>query len=47
MHGLQACLFQYITVVAFHIYAQVGEDAAKKGVWMMMENNRKSMELCF
>ena len=22
MHGLQACLFKYITVAAFHIYAQ-------------------------
>ena len=30
MHGLQTCLFKYITVTAFHIYAQHGEDAAKK-----------------
>ena len=22
MHGLQACLFKFITVAAFHIYAQ-------------------------
>ena len=22
MHGLQACLFKYITVAAFHIYAE-------------------------
>ena len=34
MHGLQACLFKYITVAAFHIYAQRdeemrNEDAAK------------------
>ena len=31
MHGLQACLFNYITVAAFHIYAQHSEDAAKRG----------------
>ena len=31
MHGLQACLFKYITVTAFHVYAQRGEDAAKRG----------------
>ena len=30
MHGLQTCLFKYITVAAFHIYAQSGEDAAKR-----------------
>ena len=29
MHGLQACLFEYITIAAFHIYAQHGEDAVK------------------
>ena len=23
MHGLQACLFKYITVAAFHIYVQL------------------------
>ena len=34
MHGLQACLFKYITVGAFHIYAQRGEDVAKRGGWM-------------
>ena len=33
MHGLQACLFKYITVAAFRIYAQRGEDAAKSGGW--------------
>ena len=32
MHGLQACLFKYITVAAFSIYALHGEDAAKRGV---------------
>ena len=31
MHGLQACLFRYITVAAFQIYAKCGEDAAKRG----------------
>ena len=31
MHdGLQVCLFKYITVAAFCIYAQHGEDAAKR-----------------
>ena len=30
MHGLQTCLFKYITVAAFPIYAQCGEDAAKR-----------------
>ena len=29
MHGIQACLFKYSTVAAFHIYAQRGEDASK------------------
>ena len=33
MHGLQACLFKYIIVAAFHIYAQHGEDAARNGGW--------------
>ena len=31
MHGVQTCLFKYITVAAFHIYAQHGEDGAIKG----------------
>ena len=31
MHGLQACLFKYITVTAIRIYAQRGEDDAKRG----------------
>ena len=26
MHGLQACLFKYITVAAFPIYTQQGEE---------------------
>ena len=29
MHGLQACLLKYMTVAAFRIYAQHGEDALK------------------
>ena len=33
MHGLQACLFKYITVAAFCIYAQFGEDAPKRVGW--------------
>ena len=33
MHGLQACLFKYITVAAFHIYALHGEDSAKGVGW--------------
>ena len=32
MHGLQACLFKYIIVAAFGIYAQCGEDATKREV---------------
>ena len=31
MYGLQACLLKYFTVAAFSIYAQRGEDAAKRG----------------
>ena len=33
MHGLQACLFKYITVAAIRTYAQPGGDAAKRGGW--------------
>ena len=33
MLGLQACLFKYISVAAFRIYAQRCEDAAKRGGW--------------
>ena len=32
MHGLQACLFNYITVAAFCIYSEGSEDAAKRKV---------------
>ena len=39
MHGLQACLFKYITVGALKIYAECGEDAAKKGGWNSHGNN--------
>ena len=31
MHGLQACLFKYITIATFRIYAQRGEDMPLKG----------------
>ena len=58
MHGLQACLFKYITVAAFCIYALRGEDVAKRGGWrlcikvmeitsLIMENHGKIMELCY
>ena len=54
MHGLQACLFKYITVAAFHIYAQCGEDAAKRRGWNSHGNyivdhgkSCKIMVLCF
>ena len=33
IHGLQACLFKYITVAAFSVYALHGEDAVKRGGW--------------
>ena len=35
MHGLQACLFKYITVTAFNIHALRGEDATKGGGWRL------------
>ena len=58
MHGLQACLFKYITVGALHIYAQCGEDAAKgedgghalnsHGNYIVDHGKLwKTMELCF
>ena len=31
MHSLQACLFKYITVSAFRVYALHGEDDSKRG----------------
>ena len=31
IHGLQACLFKYITVAAFHIYLGVVKMPAKRG----------------
>ena len=30
MHCLQACLFKYITVAVFRIYAQRGDDDTKR-----------------
>ena len=59
MYCLQACLINYITVTAFRIYSQRGEDAAKRGDWrpciksvmeitlLIVENHGKTMELCF
>ena len=42
MHGLQACLFKYITVAAFHIYALCGDDAAKRGGWSCASNSHEN-----
>ena len=59
MHCLQACLFEYITVAAFRIYALRGEDEVVNGrleavhkifmeiTSLIMENHGKIMELCF
>ena len=55
MNGLQACLFKYITVAAFRIYAQRGDDGSKRGGWRLALNSHgnyivdhgKIMELCF
>ena len=55
MHGLEACIFEYITVAAFRVYAQCGEDFTKRGGWkpckiieitlLIIENHGKIMEL--
>ena len=55
MHALSRSM--HITVAAFRIYAQHGEDVAKRGGWkpckimeitlLIMENHEKIMELCF
>ena len=34
-HLLNLLCIVYITVAAFHIYAQYGEDAAKRGGWRL------------
>ena len=55
MHGLQACLFRYITVAAFHIYAQRVKMPLKGEVGgpalynhgNYIDNYGKIMELCF
>ena len=55
VHGLQTCLFKYITVAVFHIYAVLGEDVAKGEVGGGALNSHgkyivehgKIMELCF
>ena len=55
MHGLQACLFKYITVAAIHIYAQRVKMSLKEEAgglhYIVMEITllimEKIMELCF
>ena len=59
MHGQQACLFKYITVAEFHIYAVRSEDVTKRGgrrpcikyfmeiTSLIVENDGKIMEMCF
>ena len=52
MHGLQSCLFKYITVAAFRIYALHGEDVDKRMHELNSHGNYivdhgKTMELCF
>ena len=58
MHGLQTCIFKYITVAAFRIYAQLVKMPLKEEVeghpkiimeitLLIMENHRKTMEFCF
>ena len=55
MHGLQACLFKYITVNALHIYAQrvkmrlKGEVGGRAlyGHGNYIVDHGKIMELCF
>ena len=55
MHGLQTCLFNYITVAAFRIYAQLVKMPLKGEVeghpkivieitLLIMENHKKIME---
>ena len=58
MHGLQACVFEYIAVAAFRIYlsmvkmplkGEIGGHALKvmEITLLTMENHGKIMELCF
>ena len=49
MHDLEACIFKYITVSAFHIYAQRGEDVAKRGNFdtLKMANDVQKKEVRF
>ena len=57
MHCLQSCLFKYITVAAFHIYAQRSEDGALRGgleamhyivmeILLIMEKSRNCVFEC-
>ena len=58
MHGLQTCLFKYITAAAFPIYAQLVKMPLKGEVeghpkkvmeitLLIMENHSNIMEFCF
>ena len=58
MHGLQACLFKYVSFAAFRIYLSVVKMPLKDGVGehalkvmeitlLIMENHGKIIELCF
>ena len=58
MHGLQACLFKYITVTSLRIYLSVVKMPLKREVGghalkvmeitlLIMENHGKIIELCF
>ena len=55
MHGLQTCLFKYITVAAFHIYLRVVKMRLKGEVGVFALNSHgnyivdhgKIMEWCF
>ena len=58
MHGLQACLFKYISVAAFSVYLSVVKMLLKGEIGghvlkfmeitlLIMENHGKTMELCF
>ena len=54
MHGLQACLFKYITVAEFHIWRcrlngrlEAMYKIVMEITLLVMENHGKIMELCF
>ena len=56
MHGLQACLFKFITVAVFRTYlspvkmlhkGEIGGHALEEITLLSMEDHGKIMELCF